>query len=564
MYAPPFGTSPLPSGSEDDTGRLLETLPPPVRDAARRRALPDLVEVVLDLGRSPEAWLPGHREALGDAPVTRDDLDYVLARVGAFSADNRAGIEATLHRVSLLRNRRGDPVGLTLRVGRAVRGAVDLVRDLVESGRSLLLVGKPGVGKTTMLRETARVLADDLGRRVMVVDTSNEIAGDGDVPHPGIGRARRLQVPHPEQQHAVMIEAVENHTPEAVVVDEIGTLAEAVAARTIAERGVQLVATAHGNTLANLVANPTLADLVGGVQAVTLGDDEARLRGSQKTVNERKAPPTFDTVVEIVGHREVVVHRDTAAAVDALLRGHPTVGERRVREPDGTVVREAMPPAAPLPRPSAASSAGAGVPRERKRIYPYAVTRDSVERVIRDLDLDARVSERPQQADVILALRSRGEDARLARILRETGAAVHWVKRNSTAHIRRVLAAAFHVVGGVDQEEAADAVDEASRAVLRVRTSGVAVELGPRRPALRRLQHQRITGDGLASHSVGREPRRRLVVEPDSPAVEPHGDAAAVGVEHHPLRDDLEDHRPLRAEAVPFPHDPPLDEDEAP
>src|SRR3989442_2470881 len=186
---------------------------------------------------------------------------------------------------------------LTLRVGRAVYGTMEIIRDVVEAGRSILLLGKPGVGKTTLLREVARVLADEMGKRVVIVDTSNEIAGDGDIPHPGIGRARRMQVATPSLQHAVMIEAVENHMPEVVVIDEIGTEQEAAAARTIAERGVQLIATAHGNTLENLMLNPTLSDLVGGIQTVTLSDEEARRRGTQKSVLERKAPPTFQTLV---------------------------------------------------------------------------------------------------------------------------------------------------------------------------------------------------------------------------------------------------------------------------
>src|SRR5215472_15703485 len=282
----------------DDLEALLAVLPPRIRLPIEEQAREDLLEVVLDLGRLPEARYPEGALNLGTDLVSPEDLAYVVGRIGAFGDDNRAGIERTLHRISALRNRRGAVVGLTCRVGRAVRGTVALIRDVVDAGRSILILGRPGVGKTTLLREAARVLADELGKRVVVVDTSNEIAGDGDVPHPGIGRARRLQVAQPAAQHAVMIEAVENHMPEVIVIDEIGTEREAQAARTIAERGVQLVGTAHGRTLANLLVNPTLADLVGGVQAVTLGDEEARRRGTQKTVLERKSPPTFDVLVE--------------------------------------------------------------------------------------------------------------------------------------------------------------------------------------------------------------------------------------------------------------------------
>ncbi len=261
----------------------------------------------------------------------------MVGRIGAFGDDNRAGIERTLHRISAIRNRRGEVVGLTCRVGRAVRGTVALIRDVVEQGQSILILGRPGVGKTTLLREAARVLADELGKRVVVVDTSNEIAGDGDIPHPGIGRARRMQVAHPAEQHAVMIEAVENHMPEVIVIDEIGTELEAQAARTIAERGVQLVGTAHGRTLDNLLLNPTLADLVGGIQAVTLGDEEARRRGTQKTVLERKAPPTFDVLVEQEERHLVGIHLDLASAVDALLRGDAPMRQMRERLPDGAI-----------------------------------------------------------------------------------------------------------------------------------------------------------------------------------------------------------------------------------
>src|SRR6185369_13337565 len=231
-------------------------------------------------------------------------------------------------------NRSGKIVGLTARIGRAVFGTIEIIDDLVENGKSVLIMGRPGIGKTTMLREAARVLADDLNKRVVVVDTSNEIAGDGDIPHPGIGRARRMQVPTPSLQHAVMIEAVENHMPEVIVIDEIGTEQEAAAARTIAERGVQLVGTAHGQTLENLMLNPTLCDLIGGIQAVTLSDDEARRRGTQKTVLERKAPPTFDVVLELIDFDKLAVHHNVMKTVDLILRGVPPRAEIRVKGGD--------------------------------------------------------------------------------------------------------------------------------------------------------------------------------------------------------------------------------------
>src|SRR6187399_3703734 len=341
-------------------------MPPVLKDALLRQSdLKNLIEIVLDLGRQPEAHFPGRAVYLSDQTITREDIEYAIHRVGSFTQDNRAGIEGTLHRISAIRNRREVVVGLTCRVGRAVYGTVDVLRDVIESGKGILLLGRPGIGKTTLLRESARVLSTELKKRVIVVDTSNEIAGDGDIPHPGIGDARRMQVRVPAEQHAVMIEAVENHMPEVIVIDEIGTELEAGAARTIAERGVQLVGTAHGNNLDNLMLNPTLSDLIGGIQSVTLGDEEARRRRTQKSVLERKAPPTFDVIVEIVDRERVAVHADVADTIDAMLRGDQVSPELRWRDEEGVHRSQGRPRPSPREQLGAerfAGLVGAGQP----------------------------------------------------------------------------------------------------------------------------------------------------------------------------------------------------------
>lgn len=335
----PGRTSSAPSAVYDDLHQLLAILPTEIAALIQQHQQSgQLIEVILDLGRRPEARFPSGADYLSETVVTKEDLQYCIDRVGFFGGDNRAGIEKTLHRISAIRNRSGEIIGLTCRVGRAVFGTIGLIQDLVERGQSILMLGRPGVGKTTALREIARVLADDLDKRVVIIDTSNEIAGDGDIPHPAIGRARRMQVAKPELQHQVMIEAVENHMPEVIVIDEIGTELEATAARTIAERGVQLVGTAHGNQLENLMKNPTLSDLVGGIQSVTLGDDEARRRGSQKSVLERKAPPTFDIAIEMLERQRWVVHENVADTVDAVLRGRQPSAQIRTVNADGEVV----------------------------------------------------------------------------------------------------------------------------------------------------------------------------------------------------------------------------------
>ncbi len=530
MVASTFTLPPRPA---DDLGLLLTVLPPPLREAlAAHPDVANLLEVVLDLGRIPEARFAGRTLDLSTEPVSRADLDGVVSRLGRFGVDNRAGIERTLHRISALRNRRGDVVGLTCRVGRAVFGTIDIVRDVIESGRSILLLGRPGVGKTTLLREAARVLADDLGKRVIVVDTSNEIAGDGDIPHPGIGRARRMQVPTPAEQHAVMIEAVENHMPEVIVIDEIGTSAEAAAARTIAERGVQLVATAHGNSLENLLQNPTLSDLVGGISAVTLSDEEARRRGTQKTVLERKAPPTFDVLVEIQGKDRLAVHRDVAEVVDRFLRDVPPRPELRLRTDEGVEIQPGDGPATPLAPRGQSAHGGNGAPaagsevwpgrRERKRrgktvrLFSYAVSRSRMERALKKLRVPAQPTEDLTEADLLVTLKA--QERRLPRKLRdaiEAGLPLHVLRSNTQTQIDNFLRELFDV-----QEERATeetALREVEEGIDEAIETGQPVELPPQASHLRRLQHEAIGGAGLTSQSRGEEPFRRVVVLP-SPA----------------------------------------------
>ncbi|WP_051256403.1 R3H domain-containing nucleic acid-binding protein [Cystobacter fuscus] len=548
--------SPRATVPPDDFLLLVGVLPEVLQDAVREMPPGEVLEVVMDLGRPPEARLVGGVARLSEAPVTRKELEQVIAQVGSVGEDNRAGIERTLHRVSAIRNRRGKVVGLTLRVGRAIFGTIDMLKDLIASGQNILLLGRPGVGKTTKLREVARVLADDLGKRVMVVDTSNEIGGDGDIPHPGIGGARRMQVSRPDRQHDVMIEAVENHMPEAIIVDEIGTSAEAAAARTIAERGVQLVATAHGNTLENLVLNPTLSDLVGGVHTVTLSDEEARRRHTQKTITERKGPPTFDVVVEMVSRDEVRVHGDTAEAVDRLLAGEVPGGEQRQLVGGQVEVKPASPvdsprpargapsPARPPPpplRPLAAPSrlasgkarpAAPEAPRpeslsreevERRhpglrqgttRLYAHAVSRDLLERVLRDLAVDAKVIGRLESADLILTLRSRANDPKLRKLAGKAGVPVLAIKRNSSSEMRRVLRDAFLLAEGENEERIREAVLEAEEAIQRVLGESVVVPLAPRPPRLRKLQHRLVSRYHLEAISHGSEPQRHLVIYP--------------------------------------------------
>ncbi|MBI1745806.1 MAG: single-stranded DNA-binding protein [Acidobacteria bacterium] len=496
----------------DNLDLLLFILPPHIREALQRQnQFEALVEIVLDLGRQPEGRFHDRGIYLSEDNVTREDIKYVVSRVGLFTKDNRAGIERTLHRISAIRNRQGEIIGLTCRVGRAVFGTVDIIRDVIESGQSILLLGRPGVGKTTLLRESARVSADEMNKRVIVVDTSNEIAGDGDIPHPGIGRARRMQVPAPELQHAVMIEAVENHMPEVIVIDEIGTEAEALAARTIAERGVQLIATAHGNSLDNLLMNPTLSDLVGGVQAVTLSDEEARKRRTQKTVLERRAPPTFEVLIEIQEKIKLAVHHDVAEVVDRMLRNKTVRAEIRTRNEDGTVQLTETETTQESSRPEPYVPLDGVGKKEVLRILPFAVSRTRLERAIKDLQCPAYIVENLKEADTVLTLKS--QEKRQPKTLREgvsRGLTIYTIKSNTTAQIKNFLREYFGAGTHMDVEEVA--LREVEDAIKTVLEKAQPVELSPQNSYIRKLQHQLVQRYGLMSESKGEEAFRHVVI----------------------------------------------------
>ena len=503
----------------DDMDALLGILPVDVAEAIRSAGGADgLLEVVLDLGRPPETRYLHRELTLRPREVTADDIDHVVARVSDFGDDNRAGIERTLHRISAIRNRKGRIVGLTCRVGRAVFGTTDIVKDIVQSGKSVLLLGRPGVGKTTMLREVARVLSET--KRVVIVDTSNEIGGDGDIPHPAIGRARRMQVITPSLQHEVMIEAVENHMPEVIVIDEIGRELEALAARTIAERGVQLVGTAHGKTLDNLMMNPTLADLVGGIQSVTLSDEEARRRGTQKSVLERKAPPTFQVLIEIQNWQHLAIHHDVAKAVDAVLRGRNLPAEIRYRDEHGETQVEmaTLPPplleerTARVRRPDRPDRTGQSPESQRRtlRLYGYGIGQNKVLQAARAMQLPVLMMRDLADADAVITLKNyyRRRPQPIAEA-EERGVPVHVLRANTVIQIQECLASIFSIEF-VPSDPIADAMQETQGAIEQVLSGARVVELNPQDAGVRREQHLLARQARLASESRGVEPRRRV------------------------------------------------------
>lgn len=527
---------------QNDLNKLLEVLPPKVRQHVDYDHMEDVIEIVLDIGRTPEIrHSDGKIEYIGEDTVNSEDIEYITSRIQEFTSDNRSGIPGTLHRISAIRNRQGKVIGLTCRIGRVVTGTIACIKDFCMMNKSILFLGRPGVGKTTKLREISRLVADELGKRVVVVDTSNEIAGDGDTPHPAIGHARRMQVTQPQYQKDIMIEAVENHTPEVIVVDEIGTEEEAQAARTIAERGVMLIATAHGNSLESLIKNPTLSDLVGGIQSVTLGDDEARRRASQKTVLEREKQPTFDIVIEILDRNTLAVYKDTAEAVDYILRGWPIRPE--IRKVDQTYDKqiekqaEEVKKVQPKQEPSITEqinkleqkiqptdSLKFNFSRQKyveevkgiKKIYLYAVSRSIVEKVIERLDLKAEITRNIDDADIVIAHKNFAKGgAKILSTANDYRLQIFFIKTNSMAQIQKVLKDALQITETSETlqgyyDDAERALDEAKAAINKILAGAEHIELQPQSQQIRKLQHELVEQHNLQSKSVGEGAQRHL------------------------------------------------------
>ncbi len=515
---------------QNDLDRLMEVVPEKVKQHVSYEQMDDVIEIVVDIGRVPEIRHAGGKiEYLGTEIVNDEDIKYITDRIQNFTSDNRSGIPGTLHRISAIRNRQGKVIGLTCRIGRVVTGTIACIKDFCMMGKSILFLGRPGVGKTTKLREISRLVADELGKRVVVVDTSNEIAGDGDTPHPAIGHARRMQVSQPQFQKDIMIEAVENHTPEVIVVDEIGTEEEAQAARTIAERGVMLIATAHGNTLENLIKNPTLSDLVGGIQSVTLGDDEARRRSTQKTVLEREKQPTFDIVIEILDRNTLAVYKDTAEAVDYILRGWPIRPEIRKVEnlpeeeekalrdtqiQDITSIENKINPSDSLKFNFSRQKYVEEIKSFRK-IYLYAVSRTIVEKVIERLDLNAEITRNLDEADIVIAHKNFAKGgAKILNTANEYRLQVFYIKTNSMAQIQKVLKEALQIDSTESlqgyYDEAERALDEAKTAIDKILAGEHLIELQPQNQHIRKLQHELVEQHNLISKSVGEGAERHL------------------------------------------------------
>lgn len=455
----------------------------------------NLIEVVLDLGRKPEARYKDETIYLREEPVAREEIENVVRKLGVFDRDNRAGIEKTLHRISAVFNRRNEVIGLTCRVGRAVYGTIEPIKDIIKGDKSILLLWKPGVGKTTLLREAARVLSEEMNKRVIVVDTSNEIGGDGDIPHPGIGNARRMQVPFRKAQEDVMIEAVENHFPEVIIIDEIGRTEEAKACRTIAERGVRLIATAHGTNIENLLVNPTLQDLIGGITAVTLSDEEALRRSTQKTILERKSPPTFDVLIEIRERGIYAIYHDVSETVDALLRGFPANPE--IRTIEGMERKKTL-----------------TISTEREgsiKVFPLGINASDLSRAIHSVRASVEIVKDLNKADLILA-EKRALDKRIEILdfANRIGIRVDTIEKTSLnglkEYLRNLRERSFY--------KSTINYEELENIVKNVLDKNQPLELPAEDDYILIEEQSFISKFGLKSEVIGIKPNRRIIIYP--------------------------------------------------
>ncbi len=512
----------------EDMELFLQSFPLNLREAIQEAGdLNDLIEVILDVGRFPEARFYHSSRYLSDHILEKTDLNTILDQFDHFDPDNRAGIDRTLHRISAIRNRHGEVVGLTCRVGRAIFGTVDIVKDMVESGKNILLLGKPGIGKTTLLREAARVLSKDLGKRVIIVDTSNEIAGDGDTPHPAVGPSRRMQVPSNREQYRVMIEAVENHTPEVIIIDEISTSEETSACRTIAERGVQLIATAHGNTLENVLFNPTISDLVGGITSVILSDEEAARRGTQKTVLERTSQPTFDVLVEIHGREEFAIYKDVQGTVDRYLRGFPVAPEIRKRQSDGSpyIVDSPSKERHELNmennnhdqkwirrKDSSVNDDPLLGLHQRKqiRVFPFGISVNYLNRALKSAHFDGIIVKRLQDATLILTTESfRKKNSNALRMGEQMNIPIYSIYSNTLGEVKKFVSQYRSY-----EKQPIFSLEHIEQLIEQVFTTGSPVSLPAADSKIRKMEHQLASRFGLNSESFGEEPSRFVVVYP--------------------------------------------------
>lgn len=552
----------------DDLKQLLDVLPRFVKEPLEKHPNREsLIEIVLDIGRRPEARFSNTTEYFSYRTVVWQDLDLILKKLGKFSSDNRAGIEKTLHRISSLRNRKGSVIGLTCRIGRAFFGTVSIIRDLLEQEKSILILGRPGVGKTTAIREIARVLSDGMKRRVIIIDTSNEIAGDGDLPHPSIGKARRMQVSNNQNQHEVMIEAVENHMPEIIIIDEIGTESEAFAARTIAERGVQLVGTAHGNALENLIKNPTITDLIGGIQYVTLGDEEAKRRGSAKSILERKAPPTFDIAIELPNPQTWIIHDNIERSVDLFLQGQIVPVQKRsfilpgkrlidckiIHNQTGSEFRQNNLSNRPIADKKQKNSSpfnrlgqiekqktkklaktypslAPDIKQEFTFLYTYGINIQDLKPLIKTLQLPIVLTKEIQYADAVLALANLIKSNRkLKQISQAKKLTVHTIQNTSLVMVTKALRnlakthslssaqdqSGENITSNILSQEFLSPLEEVRLAIEEIVVpKKIAVDLFPQTSLLRKQQHEIVAHYQLNGITVGRNNHKRIRIFP--------------------------------------------------